>query len=42
VKDASDAIRLTENPKDRVTLVRVWSRGAIHFAVVDESRDKGA
>jgi serine protease Do len=42
VKDAAEAVKLTENPKDRVTLVRVWSQGGIRYVVVDESQGKGA
>ena len=42
VNGAADAVKLTENPKDRVTLVRVWSGGASRYVVVDESGRKGA
>ena len=31
-------VRLTEHPKDKVTLLRVWSNGGSHFIVVDESK----
>ncbi len=37
VKTAEDAVRLTENAKDKHTLVRVWSNGGSHYVVVDES-----
>ncbi|MCX6905452.1 MAG: DegQ family serine endoprotease [Verrucomicrobia bacterium] len=37
VKSAAEAVRLTEHPKDRVTLVRVWSHGATRYVVVDET-----
>jgi serine protease Do len=37
VSSAQDAIRLTENPEDKTTLVKVWSKGAQRFVVVDES-----
>ncbi|PYJ03446.1 MAG: peptidase S1, partial [Verrucomicrobia bacterium] len=37
VKNAEDAVRLTENPKDKTTLLRVWSNGGSHYVVVDES-----
>ena len=37
VKDADDAIRLTEHPKSKKTLVRVWADGGSHYVVVDES-----
>jgi serine protease Do len=35
VKNAEDAVKLTENAKDR-TLVRVWSKGGSRYIVVDE------
>ncbi len=38
VKTAEEAVRLTENTKDKVTLLRVWSNGGSHFVVVDESK----
>jgi serine protease Do len=38
VKGAEDAVRLTENPKDKTTLLRVWSDGGSRFVVVDESK----
>ncbi|MBX3733305.1 MAG: DegQ family serine endoprotease [Verrucomicrobiae bacterium] len=37
VKDAGDAVRLTEDPEDRTTLLKVWSRGGTRYVVVDES-----
>jgi serine protease Do len=37
VKTAEDAVRLTENPKDKTTLLRVWSKGGSRYVVVDES-----
>jgi serine protease Do len=37
VSSAQDAIRLTENPEDRTTLVKVWSKGSQRFVVVDET-----
>jgi serine protease Do len=37
VTSAQDAIRLTENPEDKTTLVKVWSKGAQRYVVVDES-----
>ena len=37
VTSAQDAIKLTESSDDKKTLLRVWSRGATHFIVVDES-----
>ena len=38
VKTAEEAVRLTENPKDKVTLLRIWSNGGSHYVVVDESK----
>jgi len=37
VKDSEDAVRLTERPKDKTTLLRIWSEGRKRFLVVDES-----
>jgi serine protease Do len=37
VKSAEDAVRLTEKPKDKTTLLRVWSNGGSRYVVVDES-----
>jgi serine protease Do len=37
VKSADDAVKLTEKPKDKTTLLRVWSKGASRYVVVDES-----
>lgn len=41
VKNAEDAVRLTENAKDKHTLVLVWDNGNSHYVVVDESGQKG-
>jgi serine protease Do len=38
VKNAEEAVRLTENPSDKTTLLRVWREGGSHFMVVDESK----
>lgn len=38
VKDAGDAVRLTEKAHDRTTLLKVWSRGGSRYVVVDESK----
>jgi serine protease Do len=38
VKSADEAVRLTENTKDKVTLLRVWRNGNSHFLVVDENK----
>ena len=39
VKNADDAVRLTEKPKDKTTLLRVWSNGGSRFVVVDENKN---
>jgi serine protease Do len=38
VKTADEAVRMTENTKDKVTLLRIWSNGGSHFVVVDENK----
>jgi serine protease Do len=38
VKTADQAVKLTENTKDKVTLLRIWSNGGSHYVVVDESQ----
>jgi len=38
VKAADEAVRLTENTNDKVTLLRIWSNGGSHYVVVDESK----
>jgi len=38
VRSAEDAVKLTENPKDKTTLLRVWSNGGTRYVVVDESK----
>lgn len=38
VSSAADAVKLTENAKDKTTLVKVWSHGGQRFVVVDESK----
>jgi serine protease Do len=38
VKTADEAVRLTENTKDKVSLLRIWSHGGSHYVVVDESK----
>lgn len=37
VKGAEDAVKLTESPKDKSTLLRIWSNGGSRYVVVDES-----
>jgi len=41
VKNAEDAVRLTEHTKNKHTLVRVWEKGGSHYVVVDESHQTG-
>jgi len=38
VKDADQAVQLTQNSKDKQTLLRIWSDGGSHYVVVDESQ----
>jgi len=37
VKSAEDAVQLTENAKDKRTLLRIWSKGGSRYVVVDEN-----
>jgi serine protease Do len=38
VKSADDAVKLTTNAKDKITLLHVWNSDGSHFLVVDESK----
>ncbi len=38
VKSADDAVQLTENVKDKRTLLRIWSKGGSRYVVVDENK----
>ena len=38
VSSAEDAVKLTENVKDKKILLRVWGQGGSRFVVVDESK----
>jgi serine protease Do len=38
VKNADNAVRLTEKSKDKTTLLKVWSKGNSHYIVVDETK----
>ena len=40
VRNADDAVRMTETAKDKTTLLRVWREGNRHYIVVDESGGK--
>lgn len=37
VKNAQQAVELTQNASDKQTLLRIWSDGGSHYIVVDES-----
>ena len=38
VKNAEEAVRLTENASDKTTMLRVWRDGGSRYMVVDESK----
>jgi serine protease Do len=38
VKTAEEAVKLTEQPKDKVTLLHIWSNGGSRWVIVDESK----
>ncbi|MCP5515765.1 MAG: DegQ family serine endoprotease [Verrucomicrobiales bacterium] len=38
VANAEETVKACENPKDPVTLVKVWSRGGSRYLIVDETR----
>jgi serine protease Do len=40
VKSADEAVKLTEEAKDKTTLLRVWSKGGSRYVVVDENERK--
>jgi serine protease Do len=41
VKNAEDAVRLTEHARSKQTLLRLWADGGSHYVVVDESNHTG-
>jgi serine protease Do len=41
VKNADEAVQLTEKTTSKQTLVRVWENGGSHYVVVDESNKTG-
>ena len=41
VKNADEAVQLTEKTTSKQTLVRVWENGGSHYVVVDESNKAG-
>jgi serine protease Do len=38
VNNAEDAVKLTTNVKDKVVLLKIWSKGGSRFVVVDENK----
>jgi serine protease Do len=40
VKTADEAVKLTENPGDKKSLLRVWRNGGSRYVVVDETSEK--
>jgi serine protease Do len=40
VRTGDDAVKLTENPDSKKTLLRVWNQSGTHYIVVDESTAK--
>jgi serine protease Do len=42
VRSADDAVRMTEHAESRKTLLRLWSHGATHYLVVDETDSKSS
>ena len=40
VRNADDAVKLTEHAANRKTLLKLWSHGGVHFLVVDETENK--
>jgi serine protease Do len=38
VHSAEEAVKLTENTDNKVTLLRIWGSGGSHYVVVDESK----
>jgi serine protease Do len=37
VRTAEDAVKMTENPESKKTLLRIWTRRGIRFLVIDET-----
>jgi serine protease Do len=40
VKTADEAVKLTENPNEKKSLLRVWRNGGSRYVVVDETNEK--
>ena len=41
VKNAEDAVKMTEKTTDKTTLLKVWRDGGSRYVVVDESKNAG-
>jgi serine protease Do len=39
VRDANEAVKLTEHPESKTTLLRIWREGGSHYLLVDESQE---
>lgn len=39
VRNADEAVKMTEHPQGKTTLLRVWRNGGSHYVVVDESQE---
>jgi len=42
VSDADEAIKLTEHPDSKKTLLRVWNQNGSHYVLVDETKAPGS
>ena len=40
VRNAEEAVRMTEEAEDKTTLLRVWRDGGSRYVVVDESEER--
>jgi len=40
VASADEAVRLTEKPEDKTTLLKLWTRRGTKFLVVDEGSER--
>jgi len=41
VTNADEAVQLTEHPRNKITLLRIWADGGSHYVVVNESNNVG-
>jgi serine protease Do len=39
VRNAGEAVNLTEHPESKTTLLRIWRNGGSQYLVVDESQE---